>query len=470
MRSRLFRSISLLPFVAATAVSASAAITTLPPVYVVGPTIQLPDVSATDLVPVGASLFVGQGTFGAGNQSILRRDPDGTTTTVVTNLNSIGGLAYDTAHDLLLFTDNGGELMGATNGDTVYALANPRAAVAPVDAATLVLRPSGSIPFAQAVHAVPGTNDILVGDAAGPGLGRVVKISGGTQSDFITGLDYVAGITTNFPILSGNSQSFSDTIQVGNVNGSFVPSILKFTTTGVPLGTMNAGPLSGALDHASTYGGNVIVTGGFTDDFSSSTLRLVAQGGSVEPVASGWGFSSGVAYDHPSARALVLDFGADHVDTILNIGFMTPGGKKKQECLLEQWGSPYSLSKGSTFKVLPRWTCTDGDPACDRDLAVNGSCSYTVGTCVRLQDTLRGFECTPVDVETVTITSKKLPTEAAAMQAAVNAILPATTASCAETTLVTVPADHRTRSISFDAKTALGKRLDKDTLKLRCLP
>jgi hypothetical protein len=32
-------------------------------------------------------LFVGQGTFGAGSQSILRRNPDGTTTTVVSNLN-----------------------------------------------------------------------------------------------------------------------------------------------------------------------------------------------------------------------------------------------------------------------------------------------------------------------------------------------------------------------------------------------
>jgi hypothetical protein len=469
MRTYLLRSLALLPLLAATALPASAAITTSSPIYIVGPQIPLPDVSAADLVMVGASLFVGQGTFGAGSESILRRDPDGTTTTVVSNLNSIGGLAYDVANDLLLFTDNGLELAGATSGDTVYALPNPRAVAAAIDAATLTVLPSGSIPFAQAVHALPD-GSILVGDAAGPGLGRVVKITAGVPTNLISGLDYVAGITTNFPILSGGDYSpFADAIQVGNVDGSFVPSIKRFTPTGTPLTNMNGGPLSGALDHASSYGGNIIVTGGFTDDFMSSTLVQVVQAGAVDEIASGWGFSSGVAYDHPSGRALVLDFGADYVDTILNVLFMTPGGKKKQECEVEQWGGRFDPSKGTALIGLPRWTCTDGDPACDRDLTVNGSCSYTVGTCVRLLDELRGFTCTPVDVDTVTITSKKFPAAASAMQTAVNAILPATVASCSESTVVTVPADHRTRSITFDARAA-GKRLDKDTLKLRCLP
>ncbi len=462
MGTHLFRSLALLPLLAATALPASAAITTSEPLFINGPQIPLPDVSATDLVMGGASLFVGQGTFGAGTQSILRRDPDGTTTTVVANLNSIGGLAFDDANDLLFFTDNGFEIAGATNGDTVYALANPRTVAAPIDAATLVVVPSGSIPFAQAVHVLQD-GSLLVGDAAGPGLGRVVKVTGGVPTNFITGLDYVAGITTNFPILSGTPQSFPDTVQVGNVNGSFVASILKFSPTGTPLGTMNGTPIPGALDQTSSYGGNVLVSGG-------STLVQVVQAGGVQEIASGFGFSSGVAYDHPAGRALVLDFGADYVDTILNVLDMTPGGKKKQECLVEQWGNPFDRSKSPGLIGLPRWTCTDGDPKCDRDLAVNGSCSYTVGTCVRLLDTLRGFACTPVDVETVTITSKKLPAAAAAMQAEVNALLPATTARCSETTLVTVPADHRTRTISFDARNADGKRLDKDTLKLRCLP
>ena len=468
MRTRLFRSLALLPLLAAPAFPASAAITVAGngETYVVGPKIQLPDVSAADLVMVGASLFVGQGSFGAGNESIVRRDPGGTFTTVVSNLNSIGGLAYDGANDLLLFTDNGGELAGATSGDTVYALANPRAVAAPIDAATLKLLPSGSIPAAQAVLALPD-GSILVGDAAGPGLGRVVKITGGVPTNLITGLDYVAGITINFPPTT--QPFFPDRIQVGNVDGSFTPSIKRFSTAGVADGTMNNSPLSGALDQASSYGGNVIVTGGFTDDFSSSTLVQVVQAGAVEEIARGFGFSSGVAYDQPSARALVLDFGADYVDTILNVLNMTPGASRKQECEVEQWGGPFDPAKSGNRVALPRWTCTDGDPACDRDLAVNGSCSFTIGTCVRLNDDLRGSSCTPVDVETVTVTSKKLPAAATAIQTAVNAVLPATTPSCSETTLVAVPADHRTRTISFDARAA-GKRLDKDVLKLRCLP
>jgi hypothetical protein len=232
---------------------------------------------------------------------------------------------------------------------------------------------------------------------------------------------------------------------------------------------MNGSPISGALDQASSYGGNVIVTGGFTNDFSSSTLVQVVQAGSVDQIASGFGFSSGVAYDSPAGRSLVLDFGADHVDTILDVRTMTPGTSRKQECEVEQWGGPFDPAKSGNRVGLPRWTCTDGDPACDRDLSANGSCSFTIGTCARLTDDLRGSSCTPVDVETVTITSKKLPAAAAAMQAAVNAILPATTPSCGETTVVTVPADHRTRTISFDARAA-GKRVDKDVLKLRCLP
>jgi hypothetical protein len=108
-------------FVAAAAAPASAIVSVDPQSrYVVGPTIQLPDVNAADVVVAGASIFVGQGPFGAGQQSILRRDPDGTTTTVVAGLNALGGLAYDAENDRLLFTDNGGNLGGATSGDTVY--------------------------------------------------------------------------------------------------------------------------------------------------------------------------------------------------------------------------------------------------------------------------------------------------------------------------------------------------------------
>src|SRR5262249_14286241 len=155
----------------------------------------------------------------------------------------------------------------------------------------------------------------------------------------------------------------------------------------------------------------------------------VVQAGGVQEIARGFGFSSGIAYDLPATRALVLDFGQDHVDTILNVLFMTSGGRHKQECEVEEWGGQFDFNNHTAIVGLPHWTCTDGDPACDRDLVVNGSCSFEVGVCARLNDDLRVPSCAPVDVDTVTVTSKKLPAAASAIQTAVNAILPATTPS-----------------------------------------
>jgi hypothetical protein len=465
MRTRLFRSFVLLLFVATAAPPVSAFVVNpgSEDVYIAGPTIPLPDVNAADAVVVGASIFVGQGAFGAGQQSIVRVDPDGSATTVVSNLNALGGLTYDVAGDRLLFTDNGGNLMGATSGDTVYALPSPRSVGAPIDAATLTLLPSGSIPFAQAVLVLPG-GDVLVGDAAGPGSGRVVRLSAGVPTNFITGLDYVAGLSLNVtdPVLFPTQQ-----IQVGNVDGSFVGSVKRYSLAGAPLGTINATPLSGALDQASDAAGNMYVTGGFTQDFSSSTLVHVVQAGAVEEVASGFGFSSGVTIDRPSQEILVLDFGVPRIDTLVDVLYLTAGGHGKNECQVEAWGSPYDLTRNRAPRQT--WTCTDGDPNCDRDLVANGTCELALGACMRVSDHARLPKCTPVDVDTVTVTSKTLPAAASAVQTAVDAVLPATAATCSATSLVSVPADGKSRKIEFDAAAA-GRRIDRDALKLRCLP
>lgn len=421
--------------------------------YVVG-SIPLPNVNSADVAVAGASIFVGQGGFGAHQQSILRIDPDGTTTTVVTDLNALGGIAYDVAGDRLLFTDNGGNLSGATSGDTVYALPNPRGVAAPINAATLTLLPSGSIPFAQAVLPLPG-GDVLIGDAAGPGSGRVVKLSGGVPTNLITGLDYTAGVS-----LAGSE------LWVGNVDGSFVGAIKRYSLAGAPLGTLATG-LSGALDQAIEIRGNLLVTGGFTGDFSSSTVVLVNTLGGVFEAASGFGFSSGIGIDEPSQQVLVLDFGLPSIDTLLPVNRMTPGAYGAKECHVEEWGTPYETSKSG--KVRNRWTCTDGDPACDRDLAVDGNCTFKVGACMSVVDSGRLQKCSPSPVDAVTVSSKHLPAAAAAVQTAVDAVVPTTGPTCSDGTLVVVPADKHTRTLTFDASAA-GKRLDKDQLKLRCLP
>ena len=419
-------------------------------------TIPLPGVGNGDVTVAGTDLFVGQGAFGGGTESIARVSRDGASTSVVTGLNAIGGLAYDRAADRLLFTDNGAEVIGATTGDTVYALGAPLAAVGPAPAGGLALVPTGTIPFAQAVLPLAG-GSILVGDAAGGGAGRVVKISGGTPTNLITGLDYTAGIALT---VTGAGE-----LLVGDVDSTtFEGSVDRFDLTGAPLGTLAAG-LSGAYDSALDAAGNVLVTGGFTDDFSSSNLVRIDSAGNVQQIASGFGFSTGLDVDAVTGQILVLDFGASHLDTLTPITNLTPGGKGRKECQVEMWGGAPDRNKKGAPKT--RWSCTDGAP-CDRDGAVDGSCTFLVGACFSLADT-RTPSCTPAAVDTVTVTSHQ-SVPLAALQSALSGVLPSTGAVCSRAVPVTVPANRRkTITITVDGAHA-GKRADKDRLKLRCLP
>ncbi len=453
MRTRFVRSILSAILIVAGARVASAAIVA-DPAYVVG-AIPLPIVNAADVAVVGASIAIGQGGFGAGAQSIVRLDPNGGVFTIVSNLNSIGAIVYDAAGDRLLFADNAGELPGATTGDTVYALANPRSIVSPVDAATLTLLPNGSIPAAQAVLALPG-GDLLVGDAAGPGSGRVVRISGGVPSDLVTGLDYTSGISLG---LAGGE------LLIGNVDAFFSGTVTRYSLAGVVIAPLASG-LGGSYDQAVDADGSLLLTGGFTDDFSSSTVIAIAPDGAIDEIASGFGFSSGLTIDGPSRQVMVLDFGTTRIDTLTPVAALTPGGGGSKECHVESFGgAPVRSSSG---KPKNRWECTDGDPACDRDGAANGACVFWVGACMAVADP-RVPKCAPVGIDVVTVTSKHLPAAAAAIASAVSAALPATGPTCSGTTIVPVTADGKGRTFVFDASWA-GKRRDKDVLSLRCRP
>jgi hypothetical protein len=57
----------------------------------------------------------------------------------------------------------------------------------------------------------------------------------------------------------------------------------------------------------------VLVTGGFTGDFSSSTMLAVSSRGRPPERAHGFGFSSEIFYDAPRGAALVLDFGVTEI-------------------------------------------------------------------------------------------------------------------------------------------------------------
>jgi hypothetical protein len=145
--------------------------------------------------------------------------------TVVTNLNAIGVSPTTSEGDRLLFTDNGGTFMGATNGDTVYALPNPRGGRSAgrrrdVDAAAERLDS-----FAQAVLPLSG-GDILIGDAAGPGVGRVVKLSGGVPTNLITGSTTSRASPPRSRMLATSAAQHLRRQR----RRSFVPSLTRYTT------------------------------------------------------------------------------------------------------------------------------------------------------------------------------------------------------------------------------------------------
>lgn len=300
MMQRQIRTTVLVVLCAGAATPVAAAVTAAPG-YAVR-SIPTPGLVGGGVVRRGEQIFVGQGpSFTAGGQSVVRLVEGGAATTVATGFNSLGG--FDLAPDGSLYVvDNGLEAPGATSGDTVYAVSDALTRVTAAPAASVELLPAGSLDAAQDVLAVPGA--ILVTDAAGPGAGRVVRLTEAGASDLITGLDYAAGLSFD-----------GSRLLVGNSNASFVGSIRQYDLAGVPAGTV-VDDLGGNYAHVVDGDGDVLVTGGFTGDFSSSTVVAVDASGTVRERARGFGFSGELFFDPVRDETLVLDFGVSAITAI----------------------------------------------------------------------------------------------------------------------------------------------------------
>ncbi len=253
------------------------------------------------VVQSGDAIIVGQGAFGAGLQSIVRLDA-GVPTTIATGFNALGGFALDGTGTLFV-VDNGGNLMGAATGDTVFAIPNALTRTTALPAVGAEVVPAGSIPSAQDV-AIDGT-DLIVSDAVGPGAGRVVRVSGGVVSNLITGLDYTAGV-----FIDGGTR-----LIVGNSDAAFVGAIREYTLAGAPVGPIATG-LSGTYAHVVDADDNVLGTGGFRPDFSSSNLIAIAPGGVITERAWGFTFSTELFHDHARNETLVLDVAVSQIEAI----------------------------------------------------------------------------------------------------------------------------------------------------------
>src|SRR5579862_3098530 len=240
--------------------------------YIVG-SIPLPGPAQGDVEVVGTAIVVGQGSFGAGGESLIRRDADGTITTIATGFNSLSSFAQSAHGDVLFVTDNGGNLAGATTGNTVFAIEDPRTASAPVTASGREVAPAQSVPFAQGL-AIGADGEVYVSSAAGGTNGTVLKhrsILFPPFAPFASGFGYTAGLA-----FAPDGHLF-----VGDVDATtFVGRVVELDDTGTPVRTL-AGGLSGAFDQAFTRDGSLLVSGGFTGDFSSSTVVSIDAAGTV---------------------------------------------------------------------------------------------------------------------------------------------------------------------------------------------
>jgi len=263
--------------------------------------IPTPGVVQGGVVRSGSAVFVGQGAFGAGTEQVIRLD-GGVATTIATGFNSLGGFALDGAGTLYV-VDNGGNLVGAATGDTVFAIPNAVTRTTALPALGAEVVPAGTIPAAQDI--VLDGAALLVSDAGGPNAGRVVRVSGGSASNLIaTGLDYAAGLAID-----------GTRLLVGNVDGAFVGSIAEYTLAGVLVGPVIGG-LGGNYTHVLDGDGNILVSGGFRDDFSSSNVIAIAPGGAISERAWGFAFSSELFHDTARDETLVLDFGVSAIAVI----------------------------------------------------------------------------------------------------------------------------------------------------------
>src|SRR5213593_2159592 len=135
------------------ATAAPAAVVTAPG-YLVR-SIPTPTVVQGGVVRYGDALLVGQGTFGAGGEYVIRIDHAGVTV-VATGFNSLGGFDLEPKGTLLV-VDNGGELPGAVTGDTLYEIPDATRRADAVTAAGHEVLPPGTIPAAQDILGIPET-------------------------------------------------------------------------------------------------------------------------------------------------------------------------------------------------------------------------------------------------------------------------------------------------------------------------
>src|SRR5262245_16167498 len=152
-----------------------------------------------------------------------------------------------------------------------------------------------------------------------------------------------------------------------------------------------------------------------------------------------------------------------------------PGGTDPEDCWLElDAPAPnYPISLPGKPKRAKEVRCFDGDAGCDLDGAVNGECRFPLDVCLRVNDPSVPA-CTPTDVVSFAVDGAPRDPDLAALQAAGQALLPATATAC--TTGQSVRVSLRSskhgfgparRTIKLKAGTSAGT--DSDRVAFTCL-
>src|SRR5262245_61106585 len=148
------------------------------------------------------------------------------------------------------------------------------------------------------------------------------------------------------------------------------------------------------------------------------------------------------------------------------------GGARRTDCLVEFDGVDPVRPRGATVR------CTDGDPFCDTDGVVNGSCRFRLTACLNNADAQLP-KCRADTIASFTVrrggkTPAVLATALGSLEAAVSARgLPSGTSACAAPVSVHVPLRGKRRYraataiVRTIARTSSGRR-DVDRLRFAC--
>jgi outer membrane protein assembly factor BamB len=153
---------------------------------------------------------------------------------------------------------------------------------------------------------------------------------------------------------------------------------------------------------------------------------------------------------------------------------VTGGGPPDLDCHAEFAGSALRLNYPPHDPARPEprteMRCFDGDAGCDSDGTVDDACVFDIDVCLRNEDPALP-ECAPVDVIEVTVAGAEGAPDLAALQAALNDLLPATANVCTSGQTLRVPlagAPSVLQTVQLSVRTAGGATAN-DRLDLRCV-